>query len=64
MLSGLIKHIQERTYCLKMVYIGIYISPGNNMETKKDELLTLSEVKIHTGCTVCTICRMDWTGLL
>ena len=34
-----------------MVYTGIDIRPVNNMEIKKDELLTLTEVKMHTGWT-------------
>ena len=34
-------------FCLKLVYKDIYISLVSNMETKKDELHTLSGVKIH-----------------
>ena len=30
-----------------MVYTDTYINPANNIETKKDEQHTLSEVKIH-----------------
>ena len=47
-LDELEKHPEENLLS-KMVYADIYISLVNNMGIKKDRLLTLSAVNIHTG---------------
>ena len=41
------KHIQKKSYCLKMDCIDTFISLVNNMGTKKDKKQTLSGVKIR-----------------
>lgn len=47
-LDELEKHPEENLLS-KMVYADIYISLVNNTGIKKDRLLTLSAVNIHTG---------------
>ena len=38
----------RKPYYVRMDFIGIFINPANNMETKKDEQQTLFGVKIRT----------------
>ena len=42
-----LKHILKKNCYLKILYTNINISLVNSMEAKKDELMTLSGVKIH-----------------
>ena len=43
------KNILTKKCYLKTIYLDFYISSVNTKETKNEELLTLSGVKIHIG---------------